>query len=176
MRIDKLSGLFNCVSCGYSGDIFSLFGINKEKFIGLKAEALKEKIDNILSNKSIAIPLDAVEYNGSFRGISNDTLRKFSAFTTDSIKGMEDRIVFPLYDYMGRTIGFQGRYIHSDLNPKYKMYPAGINMPLYPSDVKPINDSIILVEGILDMINMHDKGLYNTMYIWNSFWICKKEK
>ena len=27
MRIDKHSGVFNCLSCGYSGNIYNLFGI-----------------------------------------------------------------------------------------------------------------------------------------------------
>ena len=36
-------------------------------------------------------------------------------------------------------------------------------MPLYPSQVRPIKGRVILVEGIFDMLNLHDKGLENVM-------------
>jgi DNA primase len=40
--------------------------------------------------------------------------------------------------------------------------PAGAKMPLYPV-VEPIKGSVILVEGIYDMVNLHDKGLDNAV-------------
>jgi len=40
--------------------------------------------------------------------------------------------------------------------------PAGAKMPLFPV-VEPIQGSVILVEGIYDMINLHDKGLTNAV-------------
>jgi DNA primase len=163
MNIDKISGIFHCYSCGYAGDIYEYFSINKEKFINIKIQKVREKIATLLSNKHIPIPLDAVSISEDFRDISKSTLRKFGAFTTESIKGMDGRIVFPISTITGNIIGFQGRYMYSDLEPKYKFHPEHVTLPLYPSVVKPINNSIILVEGIFDMINLHDKGLHNAV-------------
>jgi DNA primase len=46
---------------------------------------------------------------------------------------------------------------------KYMIYPPHATMPLYPSSVKPIKGRVILVEGIFDMVNLFDKGLFNTI-------------
>ena len=46
---------------------------------------------------------------------------------------------------------------------KYMIYPPHATMPLYPASVKPIKGRVILVEGIFDMVNLFDKGLFNTI-------------
>jgi DNA primase len=46
--------------------------------------------------------------------------------------------------------------------PKYMITPSKAKMPLFPI-VTPIQSSVILVEGIYDMINLHDKGLTNAV-------------
>ena len=163
MNIDKITGVFNCLSCGYKGDIYNVYNINKEKLINIKIEKVLTMIRDLLSTKSIPIPDDAVYVNSDFRGISKSTLRKFGAFTTDSIKELEGRTVFPISNIHRDIVGFQGRYTYSDLSPRYKFYPEHMSPPLYPPIVTPIKDSIILVEGILDMINLHDKGLTNAV-------------
>jgi len=162
MNIDKITGLYNCLSCGYSGDIYQHFNINKEKFINIKIQKVREKINSMINN-TIPMPLDASYVEEDYRGISKSTLRKFSAFTTESIKGMEGRIVFPITNINRDIIGFQGRYMYSDLSPKYKFYPSEVVLPLFPSIVKPIKNTIVLVEGIFDMINLHDKGMHNAV-------------
>lgn len=163
MRIDKISGLFNCLSCGFGGDIFDYFSINKEKFINIKVNELKEKIQNLLAQKSIQMPLDAIPFKDDFRGIKGSTYEVFGAFTTETLRGMEGRIVFPIKDILGNINAFQGRYMYSDLNPKYKFYPEHTTVNFHPMIPKPIDNSIILVEGIFDMINLWDKGLYNAV-------------
>ena len=40
MNIDKITGLYNCLSCGYSGDIYQHFNINKEKSYSNTIESL----------------------------------------------------------------------------------------------------------------------------------------
>jgi len=163
MRIDKISGLFGCFSCGFGGDIFEYFGINKEKFIDIKVGEIKDKIQNLLAQKSIQMPLDAIPFKDDFRGIKGSTYELFGAFTTESLRGMEGRIVFPIKDILGNIIAFQGRYMYSDLDPKYKFYPEHTTVQFHPMIPKPIDNSIILVEGIFDMINLWDKGLYNAV-------------
>ena len=71
------------------------------------------------------------------------------------------RIVFPVRDISGRIVAFNGRHTTGG-TPKYMISPAGAKMPLFPV-VEPIQGSVILVEGIFDMINLHDKGLTNAI-------------
>jgi len=174
MNIDKISGIFHCLSCGYAGDIFKRYGINKENFINLKLQQVKEEVQSLLSNKPKPMPLDAIYIDKDFRGISKSTLRKFSAFTSDTL--MEGRIIFPISNINRDIIGFQGRYMYSDLDPKYKFWPEHLTLPLYPSVVKSINNSIILVEGIFDMINLHDKGLDNAVCTFGTSFGSVKKK
>lgn len=163
MRIDKISGLFGCFSCGFGGDIFDYYSINKEKFIDIKVNELKDKIKHLLAQKSIPMPLDAIPFKSDFRGIKGSTYEIFGAFTTETLRGMEGRLVFPIKDIQGNIIAFQGRYMYSDLDPKYKFYPEHTTVQFHPIIPKPINNSIIIVEGIFDMINLWDKGLHNAV-------------
>jgi len=163
MRIDKISGLYGCFSCGFGGDIYDYFSINKEKIIDIKINEIKEKIQNLLAQKSIPMPLDAIPFKSEFRNIKGSTFEQFGAFTTESLRGMEGRIIFPIKDIQGDIIAFQGRYMYSDLDPKYKFYPEHTTVQFHPLIPKPINNSIIVVEGIFDMINLWDKGLQNVV-------------
>jgi len=43
MRIDKITGIFNCFSCGYKGNIFTHFG-EKDKPITTKTRAPQKRI------------------------------------------------------------------------------------------------------------------------------------
>lgn len=169
MNIDKISGLFNCLSCGYAGDIYKYFNINKEKYIDEKAAEVAEKIKALLNKRDLTLPLDASHFRKPYRGISPETFRKFGAFTSESQElSMEGRLIFPIYDINDRLVLFQGRYLHSDLDPKYKNYPKDANLILYPQTPKIIDNSIILVEGFYDMLNLHDKGLTNAVCVFGT--------
>jgi DNA primase len=70
-------------------------------------------------------------------------------------------VVFPVRGITGKIIAFCGRH-QGQVDPKYLFHPTGAKLPLFPV-VKPIQGRIILVEGIMDMINLHDKGLTNAV-------------
>lgn len=157
MRIDSLTGIYNCFSCGHKGNLLKEHGI-KIQLQDLKVHAILRKIQNLRST-GLDFPLGYAPYLSEYRGISKETMTYFEAFTHADY---EDRLMFPLRDISGDILCFIGRYIHSNLNPKYKFYPNKIVPPLFPS--KPISieqDSIILVEGIFDAMNCIDKGLQN---------------
>lgn len=164
-HVDKLTGVFHCWSCGFSGDIYAHFEENTPSFINRKVEFLKKKIIKLLWSKPLEIPLDASMVTHEFRGISGLTLAQFEAFTSeDKDLDMEGRIIFPIRDIEGEIILFVGRYMYSDLSPKYKYFPEHVEIPLYP-EIPIIKDgSIILVEGIFDMLNLWDKGLQNIVF------------
>ena len=100
-------------------------------------------------------------YLGNWRNIKPETYRKFEAFRHHE-SNFAGRIVFPITDASGRIIAFQGRDEMGTLNHKYMFYPPNAKLPLFPQ-VRPLQGRVILVEGIFDMLNLHDKGLENTI-------------
>ena len=160
MRIDKITGIFHCFSCGYKGNLFVHFG-EKASFLHLRRELLKKKIrEKRAESVGLPFPRSALPYVGNWRNIKPETYRKFEAFQEhESFIG---RIVFPIRDMSGRIVAFNARHMTGG-TPKYLISPPGARMPLYPAKVEPIQGSVILVEGIYDMVNLHDKGLTNAV-------------
>lgn len=160
LRVDKIMGIFHCLSCGFKGNIFTHYGerINQ---LQLKRDLLTRKIKNkVAESIGLSFPADAVEYKGTWRGISQEIYTKFEAFQSLQ-PDFKERVCFPIRDVSGRIAAFNGR--HMDMGtPKYKISPPGAKIPLYPK-VEPIRGSIVLVEGIFDMLNLHDKGLANAV-------------
>ena len=165
MRIDKATGIFSCLSCGYSGNIYKLFGINDKKLLNIKVEQILNKIKS-MNIKPLELPSDSVLFNKEYRNISAKTYKSIGAFTTNSIDGMENRIVFPIKNIKGEIIIFIGRSLYNDFDPKYKIYPKDAQLSMYPLQPKIIDGSIILVEGIFDYLNLLDKGLTNVVCIF----------
>lgn len=176
MRIDKLTGVFHCFSCGFSGDIFEYFKIKRTNLVKTKIQFVIEKIYSLLNSGSILTPLDAVPIDYDIRGISGKTLSKFGAFTTESIEKLLDRVVFPVKDVSNNTKFFIGRYIHSDISPKYQFYPEHCELILYPSIPESIQNSIILVEGIFDALRLYDNGLTNAVCTFGTAFGTVKKK
>lgn len=160
MRIDRITGIFQCFSCGFKGNVFTYFG-EKANQLQLRRELLKKNIRHKRSESvGLSFPQNIVPYQGNWRDIKPETYKKFEAFQHHDSDYL-GRIVFPVRDISGRIVAFNGRHTTGG-TPKYMISPAGAKMPLFPA-VKPIQGSVILVEGIFDMINLHDKGLENAV-------------
>lgn len=160
LRIDKTTGIFNCLSCGYSGNLFSHFG-EKPNWLEMRRLRLKTAISEKLTETvGLSIPANAVPFEHDWRGISGATFKKFEAFQHNNPEFI-GRVVFPIRSISGKIDAFCGRH-QGDMTPKYLFHPTNCKLPLFPI-VKPIQGRIILVEGILDMINLHDKGLTNAV-------------
>lgn len=160
LRIDRITGIFHCLSCGFKGNLFTHFG-EKVNGLQLKKELLKKKIkQKLAASAGLMIPKDAVPYVGDWRNIKSETYKKFEAFQEHSNQFI-GRIIFPVRNLSGKIVAFNGRHTTGGV-PKYLIHPAGARMPLYPA-VKPIRGYVLLVEGIFDMINLHDKGLTNAV-------------
>ena len=43
------------------------------------------------------------------------------------------------------------------------MHPPGVQLPLYPPKPDTYKDTVILVEGLFDVLNLYDKGLTNVI-------------
>jgi len=160
MRIDQVTGIFNCFSCGFKGNLFTHYGEKVNK-MEMKRQLLKKKIDEVRSESvGLQMPEGYSPYIGNWRNIKAETYREFEAFIHAG-KDFTGRICFPVRDRSGRIVAFQSRTT-GDQQPKYLNTPPGAKMPLFPV-VEPIQGSIILVEGIFDVINLHDKGLTNAV-------------
>ena len=162
-RVDKISGVAHCFSCGFKTNIFKFFGVFTNP-VPIKIAALKEKLFELkTSGIGLELPAGHTPYTRSFRGISAQTLRHFGAFYTNSVEKLQDRIVFPIVDITGKTVVYVARHTMSNGNPRYVNYPSGVKIPVFPSHLPSGYSSMVLVEGIFDMLNLYDKGLENVV-------------
>jgi DNA primase len=160
LRIDKTTGIFNCLSCGYSGNLFDFFG-QKPNWLQIRRNNLKNIIEEkLVETAGLTIPENAVPFDTDWRGISADTFKKFGAFQHNNSEFI-GRVVIPVRNITGKIVAFCGRH-QGNVDPKYLFHPGGAKLPLFPV-VKPLHGRIILVEGIFDMMNLHDKGLDNAV-------------
>ena len=160
MRIDQVTGIFNCFSCEYKGNLFTHFGEKANK-MEIRRQLLKKKIDEVRSESiGLQMPEGYMPYVGNWRNIKPETYKEFEAFIHAS-KDFVGRICFPVRDRSGRIVAFQSR-TQTDQQPKYLNTPPGAKLPLFPV-VTPIQGRIIMVEGIFDVLNLHDKGLENSI-------------
>jgi DNA primase len=160
LRVDKTTGIFNCLSCGFKGNLFEFFG-EKANWLQIRREKMKTLIlDKLAETAGYNVPENAVPFDLDWRGISGETFMKFEGFQHNNPEFI-GRVVFPIRGISGKIIAFCGRH-QSNGDPKYLFHPAGAKLPLFPI-VKPVQGRIILVEGIMDMINLHDKGLTNAV-------------
>ena len=162
MRIDNITGIFNCFSCGFKGNIFKTFGA-PSNFLDIKRQKLVDAIEEKRSSSvGLPFPKGHTPYIGNWRNIRPDTYKHFDAFLHHETQFV-GRIVFPIRDITGKVVAFNGRHMTLSEKLKYMIYPPQAKLPLYPSKVKPIKGRVILVEGIFDMINLFDKGLSNVI-------------
>lgn len=162
-RVDKITGLTHCFSCGWKTNLFKHFGIFTDN-TGVKVARLKTKIKDLRESLvDIEFPEDSIPYNQKHRNISSKTYKKFEAFHTSSVPELEDRIVFPIREVTGKVAMFIGRHVLSEAVPRYKIWPSGRPLPLFPSLLESSTNSIVLVEGMFDMLNLYDKGVHNAV-------------
>jgi len=170
LRINSEDGRFHCLSCGFKGNIFSLFNKYRSRF-NSRVSSIKSTIRELrkASWAGFSIPSDAFFITQDFKGISAPIMSKFLAFKTMEM-GMEDRVVFPIFDSRGIIVGFQGRYINTSVPPKYMAYPAETPLPWYPSVQKCnlVSQTIILVEGLKDALVLHSQGIENAVCIFGT--------
>jgi len=164
MRVDRTLGIFNCLSCGFKGNIFKYYGILTNN-TSIRVAKLKEKLKSLqIHMDGLELPEGATPLTREFRGISKKTLTKFGAFYTTLVPELEDRVCFPITDISGKTQVFVCRHSLSSGNPRYVNYPRNVRIPSFPAK---LDDSsvnyIILVEGIFDLLNTYDKGLRNVV-------------
>jgi DNA primase len=175
MRIDKVTGVYHCFSCGYKGDLFRLFGA-QPNFLDIRTAKLQDKIREMLNNKSLIMPTDAVPFNREYRGISAETYLYAEAFTSSEEDEFKDRIMFPIKDIRGNIKVFMGRATNSEVESKYLFYPRNVVPPLFPAHPEIYKGTLIIVEGIFDALNLIDKGCHNVICAFGTHTLLKTYK
>lgn len=168
MRIDSITGVFHCFSCGYRGNLLTRFGVNAS-LTQLARDKLKDKLETIIiENIGLKMPEKAEFFERPYRGIKADTYAEFEAFSYEGDE-FKNYLVFPIYDITGKISLFQGRNMDPDGKPKYKFYPRKVSLPLFPlMKLNPLQGSVVLVEGIFDMLNLWDKGVKNVLTVFGT--------
>lgn len=161
LRVDKVTGVLHCFSCGFKTNIFKHFGV-LTNHTSIKVAKIKDKLNQLkISFDGLDFPEGATPYSKTYRGISVETLKHFEAFTTYREDKLLDRLVFPITDIRGKIAVFVGRHMVSNGSPRYLYYPRHVELPIYPVKYDKQYKSAVLVEGIFDMLNLYDKGIHN---------------
>ena len=175
MRIDKVTGVYHCFSCGYKGNLFTKFGA-EPNHIEMAVARLQDKIRDLSANKTLTLPADSVPFNRDYRGLSAYTYLEAGAFTSNQEDEFKDRVMFPIRDIRGNIKVFIGRALHSNVEDKYLFYPKHVTPPLFPPNPEIYKNSLIVVEGIFDALNMMDKGCYNVISAFGTHSLLKTYK
>ena len=149
MRIDKITGVFNCFSCGFKGNIFKHFD-KPSNYLDIKREKVKQTIDRKRSESvGLLMPRDIVPYVGNERNIKPETYKKFEAFLSAN-SPFTNRIVFPVRDITGKIVAFNGRILGKNMTgqPKYIFHPPRVKLPIFPANVSPIKGRVLLLSLI----------------------------
>lgn len=106
------------------------------------------------------------------RGLSATSLKSFSAFFCEKPKNrLYNRACFPIFDIENHMVGFCGRSVNGQ-TPKWLFHPY--NIPIsktffgidHAKECIKITKTVILVEGQLDVVKMHEIGVTNTVGIF----------
>ena len=162
-RVDKVTGVAHCFACGFKTNLFKYYGVFTNP-VPMKILALKEKLEVLKKfGQELEIPAGYTPWTKTFRGISPATLKHFGAFYTNQVEKLQDRIIFPISDITGKNQVFVGRHTMSNGNPRYLNYPSGVKIPVYPAHLPSGYSSMVIVEGLFDMLNLYDNGCENVV-------------
>ncbi|WP_395462808.1 DNA primase [Wolbachia endosymbiont of Cantharis cryptica] len=104
-------------------------------------------------------------------GIENEILTDVGLINKSFYDYFRDRLIFPIYNIAGKVIGFGGRALSSEQQPKYLNSPEsqlfrkrenlyGLNFAL--SEIRK-KQHVFVVEGYMDVIALHQAGISNTV-------------
>jgi DNA primase len=163
MFVNTVTGYAKCFTCNYHLDKnFWLEGIIDVDIEELERQALYNKLKSrkkkeITKNVEIILPPKSEEFTDSYRGLSNEILKKLDIYICRQGK-YKDRVILPI-KYENEIKAFETRALTDDIQPKY-LHSKGMSSKelIYPYNL--INKSyVVLVEGIFDAIAMNDYGI-----------------
>ena len=184
LYINKITGLWICFnpSCGEKGNINKLanyFGtVIAQKIVAkdFTTDELITSLNSINNSQSTMFNWDealervSIDYNNIEqvkniqyllnRGFDKDILEYFEIGFSER----QQRIVIPARDEAFRIIGFIGRAISEDQNPRYRYSD---NFPkaslLFNLNNAKFSPEVFVTEGSLDAIKVHQAGYHNVV-------------
>ena len=101
MRVDQITGVYNCFSCGFKGNVFTLYG-EKVSQLQIRRELLRRKIiEKRAETVGLPFPSNSVPYIGNWRQIKPETYKHFEAFKMEAVT-MWEELYFPFETYQER--------------------------------------------------------------------------
>lgn len=158
MRINSTTGDAHCFSCGHSTNVYKHFGVELNK-VNTKVFRLLGKLD-ARRNPVIELPEGNIAITQPYRGISVETLKHFGAFT--NMLYFPDKLCIPVKGFDNKTKCILTRDIYSDVS-RYMIFPKGARPVVMPTRPTISNKTLIVVEGIFDMLKAYDAGMRNVI-------------
>lgn len=152
----------NLMSTSEAKDYFLNRGIKEETMKRFGLGFAKESWNNLLLYLRKRGFNEEILLEAGLVSISQKTGNKYDRF--------RNRVIFPVFDYRGKVIGFGGRVL-DDSKPKYLNSPEtlvfqkgtnlyGLNFAI-KSNLK--ERYFIIVEGYMDLITLHQYGITNVV-------------
>ncbi len=102
------------------------------------------------------------------KGVSSERLLR-TGLMTASHEIFRDRIIFPIFNLSGRIIGFGGRALEKDIQPKYLNSPetpifkkGDVLYGLFQAKTSMrAKEEAVLVEGYFDLLSLYQRGITN---------------
>ena len=167
-KYDKLYDAYNLALKYYQNNLNSSVGIEAKKYLNSR------KIDDkIIKEFEIGLSLDTRDDLTKLLTKKNYdlvTLNKIG-LSSDDHDIYIDRIMFPLYDTMGRVVGFSGRIYKDNGQNKYlntketDIFKKGEVLYHYHIAKEECRNkkSVIIMEGFMDVIRASTIGINNTI-------------
>lgn len=178
MSINVKTGLWQCFnpSCGKKGNLRQLYrhltGKSLSRELTIDPDELQREIDKGFqedSDESLSIDSIKIDYESDDVSLLSSLFDR--GYTKQSIIDFEigyskikNRVVIPVRDISYNLIGFIGRAVDSDQSPKY-LYNKGFKRKdvLFNLQNAKYYDSVIICEGSLDCIKVHQAGFKNVV-------------
>ena len=154
------------------------FLLNKHKFGKPALEYLKKRGIKEETIKHFELGYSPNSWDGLSKFLTSKKINKDDIVKAGLAKYRQDnniydmfrgRLMFPLYDHMGRLVGFSGRALQKDQEPKYIntaeteiFHKQNFLFGLYQSKTSVRQEnSVLIVEGEFDMISPFQNGIKN---------------
>lgn len=185
LRVHSKTGYFSDFSAGINGNLKRLICLTLNisdqeadkyvKGVSLEESTEENQDDSCVDGENINyIDISSMSLVNNFnfyikRGIKKEVLLELGASYCMNGK-MNRRIIFPVTDDNGRIIGLNGRHIQEDHDIKWKAIGRKSSwvFPRQSFDFIKKSKTVILVEGISDIVALYDAGIKSCLCLFGT--------
>jgi len=180
-------GTFRCFGCKKSGNWNKLAiklglktigkddSVKQDNDFTVLYQSFQNKVVNTIEKKNIyKLPEELYEWEGSWRGLTDSFLKQFQPAKYYCPSWKEWRIFFPIISF-NELMGHLHESLGRSRSPKHLFSPNfPANEVLYPVDLR-IGKTVVLVEGLADMLRCRRDGLPALMFFGTGNWTPDKK-